>query len=121
MRDLNHKRSEFALDRIKEMEERQWGKDLKPLIQALPSLIRTNGLGNAMIYLKHVKSKNITASYLYQQAISKWLVEQDLLQSDTDLIHHIQTADQIWYMEAKEESYKLANILRYVYTQLFEK
>ena len=72
-----------------------------------------------MLFLKRAKNEN--AKSLYKQFFETWLRGTKILPEITDLIEHIQTADQFWYMEAKNEAYQLANILRFVHSQLYDK
>lgn len=116
MVDNNRRRTDFAFDCIKDNDQ-EFAKKHSPLIKQAPLLIRTNGFGNAMLYFKH---KGAEGFWLYNTVFMPWLKVNNLLPAgnEVDLVHYMQSADQQWYIEAKEEAYRIADILKFVFTQL---
>lgn len=94
-RNLNHSRTEFAINFI--TGDCVDPSEMSALIQAMPSLIRTNGLGNAMIFLKQVKDdrRKVNVMQLYINVFSEWLMHLQILGPNADLINTIQIADII--------------------------
>jgi len=71
---LEQKRAKYAWEKIVRIDERK-RKDYRGIVQRFPSLIQTNGLGQALAFLK-AKAKDKEHSehqYLYNH-LEEWLI-----------------------------------------------
>ena len=106
MKGLEEGRAKYAYDSVIEGSKLSEKQEYKSYVKRIPLLIKTNGLGSALAF---VKSKNNKKPYrvIYQQ-ITNWLLNNkkeliDLDTNDGDLIAKIITLDSVSYRALTQE------------------
>lgn len=80
----------------------------KDYLKKVPAMIRTNGLGNTVLFMQ---TKGSEWSKITRD-IETWLNQQGLLPNDTDLFTHFKTASDAQVRAMTEETLALFNWLR---------
>jgi CRISPR-associated protein Cmr5 len=100
-RTLEQKRAEHALNKIKEIETKDYGHYVS-YVSSLPATIVMNGLGQALVTL--LAKKDDPHKLLYDH-VTDWLCEQiDSFESSNSLINDMMKQNQTVYLRAQAEA-----------------
>ena len=107
-KDIAQKRAQQAFEISKQKEQ---NKTFKAHVQKVPAMIRTNGLGNTLLFMKTGSDKAWKDLY---GDISQWLKDQfEELSEAEDVLHKIIELDNAKLLRAMtEETLALFNWLR---------
>lgn len=118
LRSLEQDRAKYAMDRIREVKEKEFQKDYKSYaeeyksyVRRMPMLILTNGLGNALAFIK--SKKNNKASDQFYTHLNKWLKEMMIISGD-DVLNWItdKNTSSIQVQRATDEILALLNWMK---------
>jgi CRISPR-associated protein Cmr5 len=107
---LEQGRAKFAYDKALEGSKIKNKKEYKAYVRKIPTLIKTNGLGETFAFVKAKKVKKAEetdkaafAYYLIYDQTSQWLKEKKLLKPNTDLVEWLVTLDSPTYRAVTNE------------------
>lgn len=109
---LEQGRAEFAYRRAEKARDNASIKeDYKSYVKKIPMLIKTNGLGATLAYVKS-KAKTGDAYNTIYQDISDWLVKQGLIEKNEELLKVIIQKDSPEYRRITIEVLAFLNWLK---------
>ncbi len=111
MSGIEQGRAKYAYDKVQKVttkESEKLQKQYKSYAKKLPVLIKTNGLGQALVFMQ---IKNLGSEKLYQQ-ISDWLGECELINSSDDMIGQVVSMNSFKYRQATNEVLAFMNWVR---------
>ncbi|MEM3366430.1 MAG: type III-B CRISPR module-associated protein Cmr5 [Candidatus Methanomethyliaceae archaeon] len=111
LRSLEQDRAKYAMDCIREVKEKEFQKEYKSYVRHMPMLILTNGLGNALAFIK--SKKNNKASDQFYTHLNKWLKEMMIISGD-DVLNWItdKNTSSIQVQRATDEMLALLNWMK---------
>ncbi len=119
---LGQQRAAFCLEQLAKISCPR--KDFKSFSAGLPSLILQNGFGQALAFLVAKGKGNSDSKHLTAfRIISKWLVDQKIIQAEVnkEILIQISKLPQNQYLRAQKETLAMLEWLkRYANAELFE-
>jgi len=120
MAGIDQKRAEFAYECAQRAKELNKAKEYKAYVKKLPMMIKTNGLGATLAFVKSkISNDNTKAGYAYKQLyedITSWLKfdEKNLiaLSEEADLVQEIVKSESPVYRALTVEILAFLNWLR---------
>ncbi len=104
---LENNRAKFAFDMVEAVTQ---SKDAyKSWSKKVPVLIKTNGLGQTLAFMK---SRDKTETNLMLEKIKEWLVLKNEIQAEDDLLQKITEIDSATYRRWSREIISLFNWVR---------
>ena len=107
---LEQGRAKFAYEKAVEGSKKERKKEYKAYVRKIPTLIKTNGLGETFAFVKAKKVKKAEeidkpncAYYLIYDQTSQWLKENGLLSTNKDLVEWIVSLDSPTYRSVTNE------------------
>jgi len=93
IRTIEQKRAEFAFKKVKEAKDNNIAGDYKSHVKKLPMLVKTNGLGQSLAFIKSKQGSNKAYEKLYKD-ISDWVSKEDpkktiILNNGEDLLEKL--------------------------------
>lgn len=107
---LEQGRAKFAYEKALEGSVIKRKKEYKAYVRKIPTLIKTNGLGETFAFVKAKKVKKAEeidkptyAYYLIYEQTSQWLKYNGLLNKNSDLVEWIVSLDSPTYRSVTNE------------------
>lgn len=107
---LEQGRAKFAYEKASEGSVIERKKEYKAYVRKIPTLIKTNGLGETFAFVKAKKVKKAEeinkpgyAYYLIYNQTFQWLTENDFLKKDKDLVEWVVSLDSPTYRAVTNE------------------
>ncbi len=104
---LENNRAKFAFEMVKKVSEKK--DEYKSWAKKIPVLIKTNGLGQTLAFMK-ARDKKETNLMLDQ--IKEWLVSRGELSNSDDILEKVTEIDSTIYRRWSREVISLFNWLR---------
>jgi len=110
MSGIEQGRASYAYNKVLSVTYQSEGiqKKYKSYAKKLPVLIKTNGLGQALVF---TQIKDEGSKELYQQ-ISDWLGERELINSSDDMTGQVVSMNSFKYRQAANEVLAFMNWVR---------
>lgn len=110
IKGLEQGRAKFAYEKALIGSGIKKKKEYKAYVRKIPTLIKTNGLGETFAFVKAKKVKKAEetdkpgyAYYLIYDQTSQWLKDKGLLRTNTDLVEWIVSLDSPTYRAVTNE------------------
>lgn len=110
IKGLEQGRAKFAYEKVLEGNKIKKRKEYKAYVRKIPTLVKTNGLGETFAFVKAKKVKKAEeidkaayAYYLIYDQTSQWLKEKELLKPDMDLVEWIISLNSPTYRAVTNE------------------
>jgi len=117
---LEQGRAEFAYQCAKTASGTSIKEDYKSYVKKMPMLIKTNGLGATLAFVKSKAKKGDAYGTIYQN-ISAWLVKQGLIEKNEELLEVIIQKDSPEYRQITIEVLAFLSWLKRFADGLFNK
>jgi CRISPR-associated protein Cmr5 len=119
--NLENQRAEFALNSITAANEEDYKGEYKGYVKKIPVLIKTNGLGNTLAFMR--SKKKVAYDLLYQQ-FSEWLSKSECpckaLPAGKDLLEFVISQPSPVYRHITKELIALLTWMRRLADSLIE-
>ncbi|MDY6991418.1 MAG: type III-B CRISPR module-associated protein Cmr5 [Pseudomonadota bacterium] len=108
---LEQGRAEFAYQCAEKASKENYKEDYKPYVKKIPMLIKTNGLGATIAYIKSKSKEGDAYSAIYKN-ISEWLVKKGIISEKDELIEVIIQINSSEYRQITIEVLAFLNWLK---------